>query len=322
MTMRRTALTRLLDVEYPFLQAGMPWISDPELVAAVSSAGGLELLQPTAGMAPDDDSLANLREALRSVKRLTSKSSGVTFYLANPHVKSLIDVAVEEGLRLAVTCGGIPALFTGYLKDRDIKVLHQVGLVRNARSAESQGVDAVIAEGYEGGGPRALNEVSTLVLVPQMVGTLSIPVIASGGIVDARGIAAALALGAQGVHMGTRFIATTQCKAHQNYKEAILAGIDAGTVVVGRYQYPTRLLRTDTALKCREDMPKKNEDPMSNWDSQLGIQAIRRAIIDGDSDNGPAYVGSGVGLISEILDAGEVVRGFAEQAERIIRGRR
>ncbi len=122
--------------------------------------------------------------------------------------------------------------------------------------------------------------------------------------------------------MGTRFIATSQCKAHQNYKEAILAGIDTGTVVVGRYQYPTRLLRTDTALKRREDMPKKNEDPMSYLDSQIGIQAIRRALIDGDSDNGPAYVGSGVGLISEILDAGEVVRGFAEQAERIIEGRR
>ncbi len=185
MTMRRTAFTRLSDVEYPFLHAGMPWISNPELVAAVSRARGLGLLHPTAGMAPDDYPLANLREALRSVKRLTSKSLGVTFNLANPDVKSLIDVAVEEGLRLAVTYGGSPALFTGYLKDRDIKVLHQVGLVRHARSAESQSVDAVIGEGYEGGGPRVLNEASTLVLVPQMVGALSIPVIASGGIVDA-----------------------------------------------------------------------------------------------------------------------------------------
>ena len=316
--MKKTAVCRILGIEYPILQAGIPWVSNPQLVAAVSSAGGLGILHPTAGMGADGDPVANLRENMRQVRRMTSSPFGVAFYLPHPQVTALIDVAVEEGARIAVTYGGSPGLYTGYLKDREVKVLHQVALVRHARSAESQGVDVIIAEGFEGGGPRGPNEVSTLVMVPQMVDAVPIPVIASGGMVDPRGFAAALALGAQGVEMGTRFITTNECIAHQRYKEALLAAIDTGTVVAGRYQYPTRLLRTDTALKARDQAPPTNGDNMDLWEANLGLHAIRAPLLEGDLDAGPAYAGSGVGLVSEIMDAGDVVRTFVEQVDRIL----
>jgi len=319
---RQNEVCRLLGIESPILQAGMPWISNPGLVAAVSNAGGLGLLHLTAEMAPDDEPVAKLRENIRQARRMTSKPFGVAFYLPHPQVTSLMDAAVEEGMRIAVTYAGSPGLYTGYLKDRDVKVLHQVALVRHARSAESQGVDCVIGEGYEGGGPRGSSELSTLVLVPQMVDAVSIPVIASGGIVDARGFVAALALGAQGVQMGTRFIATEQCIAHQRYKEALLAGIDTGTVIAGRYQWPTRLLRTDVALQARDEVPRKGRDTMEFWESHLGLQATRASLLEGDLDAGLAYAGSGLGLVSEIMDAGDVVRTFMEQAERILSTRR
>ena len=316
--MKKTEICQILGIEYPILQAGMPWISNPELVAAVSNAGGLGLLHPTAGMAPDGDPVVNVQENIRRVRRLTTKPFGVTFYISHPQVRPLIDVAVEEGMRIAITYGGSPGLYTGYLKEREIKVLHQVALLRHARGAEAQGVDIAIAEGYEGGGPRGPNELSTLVLIPQIVDAVPIPVIASGGIVDPRGIAAALILGAQGVQMGTRFIATHECIAHPRYKEAVLAAIDTGTVVAGRYQWPTRLLRTDAALQVRTKNPAKNADTMSFWESHLGLSPVREAFLTGEMEAGPTYCGSGVGLVSQIMVAEDVVHTFMEQVDHIL----
>lgn len=316
--MKRTEVCRKLGIGYPILQAAVPWISNHQLVAAVSAAGGLGVLHPTAGMDPEDDPVTNLREIMRQVRRVTANPFGVAFYLGHPQIKELIDVAVEEGARIGVTYGGSPGLYTGYLKEREVKVLHQVASVRHARSAESQGVDVVIAAGYEGGGPRGPNEISTMVLVPQVVDAVPIPVIASGGIVDPRGFAAALALGAQGIEMGTRFIATTECIAHKNYKEALLAAIDSGTVVAGRYQYPTRLLRTEVGLNERVQPAPKKGDKMAVWEPHLGLHAVRASLIDGDLMAGPAYAGAGVGLVSDILDAGDVVRNFMEQVDRAL----
>ncbi len=222
--MRDTRLRRLLAIDYPILQAGVPWVSNPELVAAVSNAGGLGVLHPSAGMAPDGDMAGNLRESIRATRRLTAAPFGVCFYLANPQAEELIDVALQEGARIAVTYGGSPALFTGKLKGEDAVVLHQVSTVRHARGAEAQGVDVVIADGYEGGGIRGPEEIPNLVLVPQIAEAVSIPIIVSGGVMDARGFVAAMALGAHGVQLGTRFVATHECIAHPKYKEALLGG--------------------------------------------------------------------------------------------------
>ena len=250
-----TPLTRDAGIAVPIVCGAMYPCSNPELVAAVSDAGGLGILHPSAGMSLDGDMVANLRENIRSTRGLTSNPFGVSFYLANPQVERLIDVAIEGGMKVAVTYSGSPALYTGILKNNDVKVLHQVSTVRHARGAESQGVDAIIAEGYEGGGIRGPDEIPNLALLPQVADAVSIPIIASGGIMDSRGYAAALALGAEGVQLGTRFVATHECIAHSKYKEALLGAIDTGTVIAGRYHRPTRILRSDTALRLKDSTP-------------------------------------------------------------------
>ena len=315
--MRNISANRVLSIEYLILQAGVPWVSNPELVAAVSDVGGLGILHPSAGMIPGGDMVANLRENIRSTRRLTSNPFGVSFYLSNPQVARLIEVAIEEGMKIAVTYSGSPALYTGILKNNDVKVLHQVSTVRHARGAESQGVDVIIAEGYEGGGIRGPDEIPNLALLPQVADAVSIPIIASGGIMDSRGYAAALALGAQGVQLGTRFVATHECIAHPKYKEAMLGAIDTGTVIAGRYHRPTRVLRSDTALRLKSSTPPAEADMSSYWESELGPSQVRAALLEGDPA-GIAYCGAGVGLVSEILSVKEVIRGLVEGVEDII----
>ena len=316
--MREISVTRLLGIEHPILQAGMPWVANPELVAAVSNAGGLGILHPSAGMDAGGDVLANLGENIRKVRRLTNNAFGVSFYLANPLVSELIQLALKESLKIAVTYSGSPALYTGVLKDSDVRVLHVVSTVRHARGAEAQGVDAIIAEGYEGGGIRGPDETPNSVLLPQVVDSVYIPVIASGGIMDARGYVAARALGAQGVQLGTRFVATHECIAHPKYKEALLGAIDTGTVIAGRYHRPTRLLRSGMALKLKDTVPPADASTSGYWDSELGPGQVRTAFLEGDLNEGVAYCGAGVGLVSEVLSAGEVVKGLVEGAASII----
>ena len=316
--MRDTRLRRLLAIEYPILQAGVPWVSNPKLVAAVSEAGGLGVLHPSAGMAAGGDMAVNLQENVRETRRLTSAPFAVCFYLANPMVPELIDVAIQEGARIAVTYGGSPALYTGKLKGEDVTVLHQVSTVRHARGAEAQGVDVVIADGYEGGGIRGPDEIPNLVLVPQIAQAVSIPIIVSGGVMDARGYVAAMALGAHGVQMGTRFVATHECIAHPKYKEALLGAIDTGTVIAGRYHWPTRLLRSGKTLKSKDSEPPGEADKHTFWDAELGPTQIREAILDGNLDDSVAYCGAGVGLVSEIIGAAEVVQSLVDGARTII----
>lgn len=315
--MRDSQVGKILAIDHPILQAGMPWISNPELVAAVSNAGGLGIIHPTAGMAPDGDLVANLRQNLRVVRRLTGNPFGVAFYLGNPRIEEIVNVAIEEGARTAITYGGSPALFTGLLKSNDVRVLHQVSTVRHARGAESQGVDIIIAEGYEGGGMRGPDENPNLVLIPQIAESISIPVVASGGIMDSRGLVAAFALGAQGIQMGTRFVVTTECAAHSSYKAALMGAIDTGTVVAGRYHRPTRMLRSDAALRLREDVPGADVDVAGQWDADMGPMQARSAVLDGNLE-GISYCGAGVGMASEVLDAGEVIKRLVEGTQGII----
>ena len=315
--MRDSQISKILAIDHPILQAGMPWVSNPELAAAVSNAGGLGIIHPTANMDPSGDLAANLRQNLRVVRRLTGNPFGVAFFLGNPRIEEIVNVAIEEGARVAVTYGGSPALFTGLLKSNDIRVLHQVSTVRHARGAESQGVDIIIAEGYEGGGMRGPDENPNLVLIPQIVESMSIPVVASGGIMDSRGFVAALALGAQGIQMGTRFVITTECVAHSSYKAALMGAIDTGTVVAGRYHRPTRLLRSDAALRLREDTPGAGMDVASQWDADMGPMQARSAVLDGNLER-ISYCGAGVGMATEVLDAGDVVKKLVDGAQSII----
>ena len=317
--MKRTKVCNMLGINQPILQAGLPWVSNPEMVAAVSNAGGLGILHPTAGIEPGGDIIANLQANIRRVQRLTHNPFGVALYLPNPQISEIIEAAVQEGMRIAVTYGGSPALYTGTLKEHDNIVLHQVTTVRHARGAEAQGVDIVIAEGFEGGGLRGADKVSTMVLVPQVARSVTIPVIASGGIVDSRGYVAALALGAQGVQMGSRFVATTECISHQNYKEAIIAAIDSGTVIVGGDRWPTRVLRNGMALKMMESGLVGSGDDLEAWEAELGMAQARAAMMDGDLNAGIAYTGAGAGLISEILTVEEVFKELVDGGQSLTR---
>ena len=317
--MKRTKACNILGINHPVLQAGLPWVSNPELVAAVSNAGGMGILHPTAGLDASGDLIANLRANMRRAQRLTQNPFAVALYLPNPQIPEIIEAGVQEGMRIAVTYGGSPALYTGLLKEHGNLVIHQVATVRHGRGAEAQGVDMVIAEGFEGGGLRGADKVSTMVLVPQVVRSISIPVIASGGIVDSRGYVAALALGAQGVQMGSRFVATQESVSHQNYKEAIIAAIDSGTVIVGGDRWPTRVLRNGMALRLKESGLVGPGDDLDAWEAELGMAQARAAMFDGDLEAGIAYTGAGAGLISEVLSVEEVFREILEGSHSLSR---
>jgi enoyl-[acyl-carrier protein] reductase II len=293
-------------------------VSNPELVAAVSNAGGLGVLHPTTGSEPGGDPVADLHGVIRRVQRLTTKPFGVSFHLPHPQIEQLIEASAQEGITIAITYGGSPALYTGKLKEHSMTVIHQITTVRQARGAEAQGVDMVIADGFEGGGLRGADKVSTMVLVPQVVGSIAIPVIASGGIVDSRGYVAATALGAMGVQMGSRFVATKECISHQIYKTAMIAAIDSGTIVVGGDKWPTRILKQGIAMQMRESSLDSGDDSAA-WEQDLGIERTRAAFLDGDFDSGIAYTGAGAGLISEILTVQEVFKDLVDGSHSLAR---
>jgi enoyl-[acyl-carrier protein] reductase II len=294
-------------------------VSNPELVAAVAEAGGLGILHPTAGMDAAGDPVLNLQENIRHVQRLTNHPFGVTLDLSSPRMSELIEVAIEGNVHIAITYGGSPATYTGDLKDRGMIAMHQVGTVRQARGAETQGVDIVIAEGFEGGGLRSVDKVSTTVLVPQIAASVSIPVVASGGIAESRGYAAALALGAQGVQLGSRFVATRECIAHARYKEAIVAAIDTGTIVVGGDRWPTRLLRNGLALRLKDGEQSSGATDFKTWEEELGAVQARAAMLDGDLEGGIAYCGASAGLISDVLSVRQVFTELVEGMDERIR---
>ena len=314
--MKKTRLCDLLGIEYPIIQGGMVWITNAELAAAVSNAGGLGLISPTAGMSLNDDQVAHLRQQIRAAKSLTSKPFGVNLPLLTPGIEDLIAAVIDERVSVAVTAAGNPALYTSRLKEAGIKVLHVAAAVRHAQSAERRGVDAVIAEGYEAGGHNGLDEITTFALVPQVVDAVTIPVVAAGGIADARGVVAALALGAAGVQMGTRFVATHECIAHPNFKEAIVKASDVDTVITGRKLGPARILKNELAAKMLEmEAAGASAEEIIAF---IGAGRSRTGQLEGDLVNGEAYCGSIAGMIREIKSAGEVIRSIVDSYDTVL----
>jgi enoyl-[acyl-carrier protein] reductase II len=314
--MKKTTICYLLGIEYPIIQGGMAWIANAELAAAVSNAGGLGLISPDAGMALNADRVEHLRSQLRKASSLTDKPFGVNLPLPVARVKELIDVVIQQRVSLVVTSMGDPMSYTYYLKDAGIKVLHVVASVKHATRAEACGVDAVIAEGCEAGGHIGFDELSTLVLVPQVVDAVKIPVIAAGGIADARGFIAALALGAEGVQMGTRFLASHQCLAHRNAKEAVVKASDMDTIVTCRKLSPRRTLRNEVTTRLTE--MESAGASAHDIETFLGTGRVRKAEIDGDLVNGEVYCGAIVGMITEIVNAGEIVQSIVSASEAVL----
>ena len=320
--MKKTSICNLLSIHYPIIQGGLEWIAGAEIAAAVSNAGALGTISPTAGMRHGDDLVNNLRNQIRKTKSLTNKPFSVNFPIQTTPIRDVIDAAIDvvikEGVKIVTTSAGNPAITTGRLKDAGLKVLHVVASVRHAYGAERSGVDAVVAEGCESGGHTGFDEMPTFALVPQVVDAVSIPVVAAGGIADARGLVAALALGAEGVQIGTRFVATHECLAHRDFKEEIIKASDTATVVTMRKINPIRELKNEFTAKVLE--MENNGSSAAALSAFVGDVRVRAGEVEGRVDDGELPCGIIAGMIKEIMNAGDVVRSIVDGYNRLVAG--
>lgn len=302
----RTRVTELLGIEYPIIMGGMAWAGTARLAAAVSEAGALGIIG-SGSMTPDI-----LREEIRRAKKLTSKPIGVNILLLSPYVDDLVKVAMEEKVAAITFGAGNPAKYIPALKEQGVKVIPVVAADSLARIVERSGADAVIAEGMESGGH--IGEVTTMVLVNKVARAVKIPVIAAGGIADGRGMVAAFALGAEGVQMGTRFVATEEAEVHEEYKKRIVKASIRDTVVTGaKLGHPARVLRTPFAKKILELETKSFEEA-----ERLLLGSLRRAVQEGDVQTGSFMAGQSSGLISDIKPVKEVVKEIIEEFKETI----
>jgi len=314
-------LCRLLGIRYPICQAGMYQVAYGKLAAAVSNAGGLGVIG-SAFMAPE-----RLREEIRLVKSETDKPFGVDILFAKTvgggdtieayerEVRAHIDVTFEEGVPIVVSGLGDPGAIVPQAHDAGMKVMALVGNARQARKVEQSGVDAVIASGHEGGGH--VGRIGTMVLVPRVVDEVSIPVVAAGGLADGRGLVAALALGAVGVWMGTRFIATAEARGHENYKRRIAEIDEEGTIVTRAHSgKPNRMIRNafTQSWEGRESEIK----PYPQQLKDVGWEASDRGRVGGDIEHGVLPSGQSAALIEGVESAGDVVETIARQAADIL----
>jgi enoyl-[acyl-carrier protein] reductase II len=293
-----TKITELFKIEYPIIQAGMVWVSGWKLASAVSNEGGLGLIG-SGSMKPD-----LLREHIKKCKAATDKPFGVNIPLLRSDAEDLVKVTIEEKVKIVFSSAGHPGKFIKMLKENDIKVVHVIPSVKHALKAEEVGCDAVVGEGVEAGGHNGINETTTLTLIPQLVDAVKIPVIAAGGIADGRGILAALSLGAEGVQIGTRFAATVESSAHQNYKQKVVEAKDDGTVLAFKKIGLVRMLKNDFANRAR--LAEKEGWDEIKLKELLGSKRERLGIFEGDENEGELEAGQSSGLVKEILTVKEL----------------
>lgn len=306
----KTEVTELLGIEYPIIQGGMAWVAEYHLAAAVSEAGGLGLIG--AASAPAEW----VREQIREVKKRTDKPFGVNIMLMSPYADEVAKVVAEEGVKAVTTGAGNPEKYMEMWKAAGIKVIPVVASVALAKRMERCGADAVVAEGTESGGH--IGETTTMVLVPQVADAVSIPVIAAGGIADGRGMAAAFMLGAKGVQLGTRFIATEECWAHENYKNLVLKARDIDTKVTGRSTgHPVRALRNQMTKQYLE-----MEEKGASFEELelLTLGGLRKAVVDGDVKTGSVMAGQSAGLVKEKRTCKEVIESLVKETENLFKG--
>ncbi len=298
-----------LGIEYPILLGPMVVAGSPELVAAVSGAGGMGIL-PT-GMY-DRDSLA---EVIDYIRTLTEMPFALNLPVRNPQSADLIEVIAQKGVKWATTSAGSPDKLTKSLHDNGVRVFHVVPSVHAAKKAEAAGVDGVIAEGGESGGFLASDDVSTLVLVPQVADAVSIPVIAAGGIGDGRGLVAALALGAAAVQIGTAFIATPESGSHENVSQALIEAKETQTVRFGPPGMSIRALRNKLIIDAENETdPETRSESMPEIYAKMGL-----AMMGGDTENGLVVAGSVAGMITQIKPAAQIVTEIIQSAESALK---
>lgn len=301
-------LCELLNIKYPIIQGGMAWVATAELAAGVSNAGGLGII--AAGNAPK----GVIKEQIKKCRELTDKPFGVNVMLLSPFVDEIMDLIVEERVEVITTGAGNPAKYIERLKEVNTKIIPVVPTIALAKRMEKHGADAVIVEGTEAGGH--IGELTTMVLTPQVVDNVNIPVIAAGGIADGKGLAAALCLGASGVQIGTRFICSDECIAHENYKNLILKSRDRDAIVTGRSTgHPVRTLKNKLAKEIL-NMEKEGVNPLDI--DQKGVGSLRMAVVNGDVDNGSFMAGQIASYINDVKPCKQIIEDIMEESKSIL----
>ena len=292
-------ITQLFNIKYPIVQGGMVWVSGWKLASAVSNAGGLGLIG-AGSMYPDV-----LREHIQKCKKATDNPFGVNIPMLYPQVDELMDIIVEEDVKIVFTSAGNPKTWTSFLKEKGITVVHVVSSVKFAIKAEAAGVDAVVCEGFEAGGHNGREETTTFTLIPMVKESITIPVIAAGGIGNGRGMLAAMVLGADGVQIGSRFAASKESSAHVNFKQKIIDVKDGDTHLTLKELAPVRLIKNKFYREIQElykENPTKEE-----LIGLLGRARAKKGIFEGDLDNGELEIGQIAGIINNISSAKDIL---------------
>jgi enoyl-[acyl-carrier protein] reductase II len=292
-------IKNLFNIQYPIVQGGMVWVSGWKLASTVSNAGGLGLIG-AGSMYPDV-----LREHIQKCKKATDKPFGVNVPMLYPQVDELMDIIVEEDVKIVFTSAGNPKTWTSFLKEKGITVIHVVSSVKFALKAEAAGVDAIVCEGFEAGGHNGREETTTFTLIPMVKESVTIPVIAAGGIGNGRGMLAAMVLGADGVQIGSRFAASKESSAHVNFKQKIIDVKDGDTHLTLKELAPVRLIKNKFYQEIQELY--KNNPTKQELIGLLGRARAKKGIFEGDLDNGELEIGQIAGIINEISSAKDIL---------------
>jgi enoyl-[acyl-carrier protein] reductase II len=302
-------ITQLFGIKYPVIQAGMIWCSGWELASAVSNAGGLGLIG-SGSMYPDV-----LRTHVRKCKQATEKPFGVNLPLIYPNMDEIVQIVIEEGVKIVFTSAGNPKKWTSHFHEHGIKVAHVIANVKFAIKCEEAGVDAVVAEGFEAGGHNGIEETTTMTLIPMVREAISLPLIAAGGIASGRGMLAAMALGADGVQIGSRFVASEESSAHELFKKSVLEAKDGDTSLIMKKLIPVRLIKNEFyhRVKELEDKGASREELMD----LLGRGRAKLGMFEGDLNEGELEIGQIAGLINEIKPAADILNEIIKEFERL-----
>ncbi len=302
-------LDRILNIEFPFIQGGMANIATAPFAAAVSNAGGLGIIG-SGGMKPDV-----LRQNIRDCKEMTDKKFGVNLMLMHRMIDDLAQIVIDEDVRYVTTGAGMPSKYMRAWKEKGITVMPVTSSVMMAKKLQEEGADMIIAEGCESGGH--VGEMTTMALIPQMTAALKIPVVAAGGIATGKQLAAAFALGACGVQIGTVLLASEECPIHENYKNAVLKARDNDTVVRGRLSgTPVRIIKNAMA---REYIKQEKNGASVMELEMFTLGSLRKAVYEGDTKNGSLMAGQAAGLVNEIRPVKRIFEDMQSECENVIR---
>ncbi len=303
----KTRLTEMLDIDFPIIEGGMAWVGTPKLAAEISECGALGTIG-TGSRGPEE-----VRQEIREIRELTNKPFAVNLIMLNPHFDKLIEVVIDENVPVVILAAGNPGKYIEKLKEGKVKVFTVVSSDSLAKRCENYGADAVIGEGMECGGH--IGDVTTLVLVQKLLNTVSVPVIAAGGIGSGVAIAGLLAMGVEGVQLGTAFITTRECEAHEKYKQRIIKSNIRGTIITGKsLGHPVRVLKTGFARKVKEAEFSSPEDV-----EKMLIRSLEKACKNGDEQNGSFMSGQTAGLINEVTTVEELLNALMSEAKNSLK---